>query len=158
MEKSIKVKNCSKCGVEKTVDRFTIHRYGNIGYSSWCRDCSNGYRREHKKANKKYWQQVYKEAKIKLRTEIFSYYGGRCTCCGESTYEFLSLDHVHGGGHAERKLLKGTETIMRKIRRGELPKDNYTVLCHNCNQAKGHYGVCPHQGGKFAAEGKVYRG
>ena len=79
----------------------------------------------------------------KLRQEILAAYGGKCVCCGESTPEFLSVDHIAGGGWAERKA-KGPNRVYRDIRRDGFPPI-YQLLCHNCNQAKGFYGTCPHQ-------------
>ncbi len=34
-----------------------------------------------------------------LRAKVLSHYGGKCSCCGESTPEFLAIDHTEGGGH-----------------------------------------------------------
>lgn len=31
----------------------------------------------------------------------------KCVCCGESRYEFLSLDHIHGGGITHRLQVNG---------------------------------------------------
>src|SRR3990167_129330 len=31
-------------------------------------------------------------------------YGGKCRCCGESTFEFLTIDHVEISASEERKL------------------------------------------------------
>lgn len=65
-----------------------------------------------------------------------------CKCCGENTYEFLSLDHVNNGGTQHRKLSKGR--IEPKLVKAGFP-EGFQVLCHNCNMAKGFYGKCPHQ-------------
>jgi hypothetical protein len=32
-----------------------------------------------------------------------------------------------------------------KVKAAGYPKDRYQLLCHNCNMAKGFYGLCPHQ-------------
>jgi len=66
-----------------------------------------------------------------------------CKCCGEKTYEFLSLDHIKGGGNQHRKKL-GSKYIFSQLISDGLPK-GYQVLCHNCNLAKGFYGICPHK-------------
>lgn len=79
----------------------------------------------------------------KLREKAFAGYGGKCACCDEDTFEFLAIDHVKGGGRNERKCLS-TQQIARKVIREGFPAD-YRVLCHNCNQAIGWYGFCPHQ-------------
>lgn len=77
----------------------------------------------------------------KLRREALSRYGGSCACCGESRYEFLALDHINGGGN---KLRGGNLRNEEWARRNGWPPV-LRVLCHNCNMARGFYGVCPHE-------------
>lgn len=85
-----------------------------------------------------YWKQQ--------RLQVLSHYSNRslqCKCCGERTYEFLSLDHIDGGGNQHRKKL-GSKYIYSYLIHDNFP-DGYQVLCHNCNLAKGFYKKCPHQ-------------
>jgi hypothetical protein len=71
--------------------------------------------------------------------------GGKCACCGENRYEFLSIHHVHGGGSKKRLEEKNhNRKIIGRLNRGKEPKENYQVLCMNCNTALGFYGYCPH--------------
>jgi hypothetical protein len=80
-----------------------------------------------------------------LRQTVLSHYGNRCTCCGETTYEFLAIDHINNNGAKHRKEIGlGGSRIYRWLKDNNYP-DGFQVLCHNCNQAKGHYGECPHQ-------------
>jgi hypothetical protein len=74
---------------------------------------------------------------------VIEAYGGHCACCGESTIEFLELDHVNNDGKADRA--KHSDTYKRAKDLNYPPC--YQVLCSNCNQAKARYGVCPHQKG-----------
>ncbi|MEK6878606.1 MAG: hypothetical protein AABY22_03310 [Nanoarchaeota archaeon] len=87
--------------------------------------------------------ELYKERK----RQIFEYYGGIppiCKCCNEILYEFLTLDHINGGGRKERNQFKNSYTkFMLWIIKNNFPK-GYQILCFNCNQAKGIYGKCPH--------------
>jgi hypothetical protein len=78
-----------------------------------------------------------------LREKLFAGYGGKCVCCGESKFEFLALDHVAGGGRKERSKLSTQQISSRAVKNNFPPK--YRVLCHNCNQAIGWYGKCPHK-------------
>lgn len=81
----------------------------------------------------------------RLKEEMVAAYGGRCSCCGETTVEFLTLEHVGGGGTWERSVLKGGGYVVyRNLKKRGWPQEGYTVLCANCNQARGSYGVCPH--------------
>lgn len=83
--------------------------------------------------------------RIRIKYEIMKHYCRgipKCQCCGEEIFEFLSIDHINGGGSNHRKKLKGS-TIYYWLKKNNYPK-GYQVLCINCNFAKGHFGSCPH--------------
>jgi len=81
----------------------------------------------------------------KLRIETLAAYGGaRCVCCGETQYEFLTLDHKNGGGNAHRQRAGGVYYVFRELKRNGWPP-GYRVLCWNCNAANAYHGICPHQ-------------
>ncbi|KKM83724.1 hypothetical protein LCGC14_1306510 [marine sediment metagenome] len=81
----------------------------------------------------------------RVRLEVITAYGGKCTCCGESESTFLAFDHIKGTTGPERaKERKSGISWYLKLRREGYP-EHIQVLCHNCNSAKGFYGVCPHQ-------------
>ena len=76
------------------------------------------------------------------RARILEHYGAFCVCCGEQEPIFLAIDHVAGGGSAERREKGcGSRFYGRVIREG-FPS-RYQILCHNCNYAKSR-GGCPH--------------
>lgn len=84
----------------------------------------------------------------RARWEALDYYSNgtfACACCGETTIEFLSIDHINGGGNKQRTELKmfGNNFTLW-LRRKKFPV-GFQVLCHNCNQAKGYYVECPHK-------------
>lgn len=85
-----------------------------------------------------YWQ--------RMRQEVLDAYGRKCTCCGETQEEFLSIDHIDGNGAEHRRELgiKGGGQFYAWLRRQGFP-DGFQILCMNCNHAKGHYGTCPHK-------------
>ena len=39
---------------------------------------------------------------------------------------------------------KRGSTLHKWIKDNNFP-DGFQILCHNCNQAKGYYGICPHE-------------
>jgi hypothetical protein len=81
----------------------------------------------------------------KQRQSVLAHYGGRCACCGETEYEFLSIDHIEGGGTQHRRDIGSRgATMMRWLINNGYP-EGFRVLCHNCNQAIGFYGKCPHE-------------
>lgn len=100
------------------------------------------------KAYHKEYRLLYKE-KIKLKKqqdlidaklEGIARYGGKCSCCGELEIEFLTLEHLYG---RELNDSKTGKAAWLKVKREKFP-DKYTVLCFNCNCAKGIHGSCPH--------------
>lgn len=81
-----------------------------------------------------------------LRQTVIIAYGGKCVCCGITEPKFLTIDHINNNGALERKSfgLKGRKMYAWLVR-NNFPKDNYQLLCYNCNCTKGFYGRCPHE-------------
>jgi hypothetical protein len=82
--------------------------------------------------------------------------GRRCACCGETTPDFLTVDHVRNDGrkhrtkggfrnpylyYSEIKRAFGSGRVaeVRRVRR------KYQLLCWTCNTAKQFRGACPHR-------------
>lgn len=89
-----------------------------------------------------------KKYRTKLKREVVDRMGGKCTCCGETEIEFLTVDHVNNDGNTERKAGKfkpgGSYSFLIVKQQGYPNK--YQLLCFNCNYSK-HLGngVCIHQ-------------
>jgi 5-methylcytosine-specific restriction endonuclease McrA len=79
------------------------------------------------------------------REQVLAAYGGACTCCGETQYEFLAIDHVNddGAAHRREENVNGSKIVLWLIQ-NHFPS-GFQILCHNCNMAKGFYGTCPHK-------------
>ena len=119
---------------------------------SQCNSCHYEYVREWKRQNREKDRASKNKRNRRLRRELLEAYGHACECCGEGRFEFLALDHRHGGGEAERRRFCNRERFYKHIRDAGFPKDKYRLLCHNCNQSIGAYGYCPHQSEQVAAE------
>ena len=122
--------NCKYCGIEinlETTPKSFVDREFKI-----CRRCH-----AQQKTNRLH----------KLRHEVLTYLGGKCVCCGINNYDFLSIDHINGGGIEDRHQYKKWSHYLRSIL--DTPKeevnDKYQILCYNCNCAKGFHGKCPHK-------------
>jgi len=102
--------------------------------------------REHAEEKKAYARRYSKINRLAIRKMAIGHYGGKCACCGESTYEFLSIDHIDGGGNKHRKEInsKGGWAFATWLKKNDYP-EGFQVLCHNCNMAKGCYSKCPHE-------------
>jgi hypothetical protein len=110
------------------------------------RERINRWNREHRDTR----NQRARERHQKLREEVLAAYGGSiCECCGETTVQFLAIDHIDGNGSAHRKQLReqgiGAGAGFYKWLRDNGFPSGFRVLCHNCNSAYGYYGYCPHQ-------------
>ncbi|BBC35293.1 hypothetical protein SGFS_065870 [Streptomyces graminofaciens] len=121
-------KPCARCG-KHFIGSMEQRRY----CSSECREATLTEQR--------------REAHRKVRLAALQAYGGEapaCVCCGEAMFQFLALDHINGGGHAQRKETGGGG-FYNWLRRHSYPA-GFQVLCHNCNfgrQING--GTCPHK-------------
>lgn len=116
-----------------------------------CRDCGGSEdvktRRDSSICNNcwKDYKQKYYDSKREL---VFSHYGYYCSCCGEATKEFLSIDHVNNDGNLHiwpsGTRITGVH-LYQKIVAAGFP-DIYQVYCMNCNFGKRmNNGVCPHK-------------
>lgn len=79
-----------------------------------------------------------------LKDGIFDHYGRTCECCGEGRWEFLTIDHINGGGTKHRKVLGGGTSFFKWLRDNNYPPE-YRILCINCNFSMGRFGYCPHE-------------
>lgn len=149
-------KTCSKCHKRKRVTQFPRNRrkgHGGDGYYCWCKKCTNAARSKHYYSHieqerarwklynyRSHWK---KNRTLKYRSAVFKLYGRKCVCCGETHEVFLSIDHLHGGGHKHRGALglKGDRWYAWLL---QYRRPGFQTLCRNCNWAK-YRGGCPHQ-------------
>lgn len=94
--------------------------------------------------------------RFKIKAEMVAAYGGKCVCCGETRFEFLTINHKHGGGRQHRLSLKGNARVGGVnfyfwLRKQGWPQEDYDLHCFNCNCAKGFLGYCPHEREREAA-------
>lgn len=95
--------------------------------------------------NKDRYTAAVRAYRLSIRIGTLAAYGNKCACCGESEKNFLTIDHIDGKGHEHRKLVGSGHKMYCWLRRNGYPKDNYRLLCWNCNSAIGAYGYCPHR-------------
>ncbi len=107
--------------------------------------------RDQKKANRTEHDIEVETEKRKRKSwiqklQVIAAYGAMCVCCGETAVEFLTIDHINGGGVKHVKSLN--TTFYKFLIKNNFPKDEYRLLCMNCNSAYARYGSCPHQSRK----------
>jgi len=68
-----KTKKCTKCGIEKLVSGFSLHKNDPSGFRSDCKKCAKEYRESHKNEIKEYAKDYYIKNKdiIIARTNAF---------------------------------------------------------------------------------------
>jgi hypothetical protein len=159
------MKVCTKCKKEKEIKNFRFIKKRE-NYTSWCIECLREYCREYGKNDyklnkqkyidrqKRYFQKdpehfrkIRKDSYRRRRMEALIKYGGDipcCACCGDSHYEFLTIDHINNDGASHRKSLKDPNRIVYWLKINNYPS-GFQVLCHNCNLAKSIYKTCPHK-------------
>ena len=147
---------CTQCGKEKNLEEF---------YSSWLRNhlwhghiCLVCYRikmQNRYRKNRHYWveyrhshpevsRRAGKRCFGKLKAEVLSAYGGKCSCCGETELEFLTIEHKWHDGREHRERVK--KRVYRDLRQRGYPKNiGIDVLCWNCNMATRFGEPCPHK-------------
>ena len=125
-------------------DEFGEDATSSNGLSAYCKKChaasANSYYHDNSDSCKEKMRQRNREQ----RERCLQHYGNKCACCGETRYEFLAIDHVNGGGGKHREEIGRGGHIYRWLIKNSFPAE-FRVLCHNCNQAIGLYGYCPHE-------------
>jgi hypothetical protein len=149
------LKQCRKCGACKSLTKEYFRRtQAGTGWRGACRECERAACREYGKTRNhaaylKQWKAKYpekveeyrrraREQARQYRRKVLLVYGEgvlACACCGENFEEFLTLDHINGGGTEHRKILKGVNFYMDLRRNGYPDRHLYRVLCSNCNSA-----------------------
>lgn len=98
--------------------------------------------KEYRRRSRVYIRSWHELRRKSLKRDALKAYGNKCACCYEQVPEFLTIDHIDGGGRIHRKQI-GSATYQW------LKKHNYPpgfrVLCFGCNFAFHVFGICPHQ-------------
>lgn len=119
----IKEKKCLKCKETKSLLDFTTNRRSKDGYNGVCKKCA-------------FKNSYFKTQNIKLK--VFTAYGNKCVNCSETDYDVLTIDHINNDGNLDRRgksRLSGDYTYRKLIKLG-FPKEDYQILCYNCNIKK----------------------
>lgn len=122
-------------------------------YSKYQREYAKAHPRKNHYEYQKHWYKVnpakYERMKARIlekireyRDLIYDHYGNKCSCCGESTKAFLTIDHINGDGGEDRK---ASGNMYKRIVEAGFP-DTLRLLCFNCNCGRERNGgICPHE-------------
>lgn len=125
-------KYCIDCNVELILDQNW-----NEGFGVYvCGDCKKERIRKFQKETN------YNRLKnLDLKNDLNFNYGGECGCCGEKIWQFLTIDHINNDGYIDKR---DNGYNLKQLPKLGYPKDNYQLLCMNCNYSKGHNKFCVH--------------
>ncbi len=144
LNKKFENKICKDCLID--LDENNTNKYSIEHGKYLCKPC------EKRRAQKKYIdrKELIREQQrlydLSVKMKVIEGYGGKCSCCGESTMEFLTIDHINNDGAEDRRQngKKSGGKLYRWLIQNNFPQENYQLLCYNCNCAKGFFGYCPH--------------
>ena len=136
-------KFCIICG-QKIIGKYSNEKRKTCGNF----ECQKTYQYRciiaQTKLNPKLYNQKVKISNYKLRKRVLVRYSGsipKCSCCGETEYRFLTLDHINGEGKKHRDSIKkngGGIFLYRWLFKQNFP-EGFQILCMNCNFAKNRH-------------------
>jgi hypothetical protein len=144
---------CNRCSTVKPyTDEFFRSVRGNKVIT--CRKCDSNRQMEYCKKPGVRGQHLLNQrmSNLRLKIQVFTHYSvvgkPECGCCGIVKVEFLTIDHIDGGGTKHRQSLGARASgsyFYRWLRDHGYPT-GYRVLCFNCNCGiNANDGVCPHK-------------
>ena len=141
------MRTCKTCKQTKEETEFPISDR-QMGYRR--RECHACYKARHRayyeERGSTYRARVKGSYEVK-RARVYSAYGDKCACCGETNQKFLSIDHVNQDGYDLRPFHGKGRQLFTHIEREGYP-DSFQLLCFNCNLGRARNGgVCPHKEG-----------
>jgi len=83
----------------------------------------------------KYRRDIENTIRIKTKTKVLNHYTKNnieCSKCGEKEIDFMTMEHINGGGNKHRIKLNGINLYDWLIKNNY--PDGFDVLCVNCNQ------------------------
>jgi hypothetical protein len=143
------MKNCRVCNVKLNKDNWmpSLEKKNCV----ICRDCNNTKGREWRKNNRekankysmdryfkdpKKSQAITSKSRIKVRKDMIVAYGGSCCGCGVQDIDVLDIDHIDNSGAIDRKKHLHGYNLYRHLKKTGWPKNNFQLLCRNCNWKK----------------------
>ena len=70
----------------------------------------------------------------RLKLEVFEKYGSKCSACGVTDFDVLTVDHIaqDGAAHRRAQSLTGGNRMYYWLKKNNYP-EGFRLLCYNCN-------------------------
>jgi hypothetical protein len=143
------MKKCRVCEIELTDENWMPSLKAKN--SVVCRTCSNVKSAEWRNKNRELYNKqsrvryfknpqkfnaIGNKARKKLRIDTVVAYGGKCCSCSIDDVEVLDVDHIDNSGAEDRKNNLWGYNLYRHLKKLGWPKENFQLLCKNCNWKK----------------------
>lgn len=155
----MKIPYCEWSEERKETHRACVRRWRELNPEKFraSSDLQNARRRKRYAEDPEYKRKLFagrdrerersysREAHARRRLAVFRHYGTECACCGVSNWEFLTIDHVNGGGNKHRREIgvHSGDAFYVWLIKNNYP-EGFRTLCMNCNTSYGFHGYCPH--------------
>jgi hypothetical protein len=143
-------KLCPVCRISKPTDQFGFFKEKRVGgsyrqyFNTYCKPCAAAKAKKWDKDNHQIVAERIKLRSLGLLAQIIEAYGGKCSCCGEKSSMFLTIDHKNNDGSKHRSMGLTGRMFYKWIIDSGFPQD-LQLLCWNCNCGRQRNGgVCPH--------------
>lgn len=108
------------------------------------REGINAHNREQYKLKKPLFSARAKRNATKVKQTFLDMYGNKCSCCGETEFDFLTVEHIKGQVGIPKNQKRSGHNGWKDATKEYRP-DLYTILCFNCNLASKNGRTCPHK-------------
>ena len=139
-------KECFKCNKILSQNKFSPAKKGNMGLTSWCRNCMNNYQKEPKRRarhteytreyriNNPHYTVYHRGQQLKRRMTVLN------STDGSVTVEFLKILYSYKNCYyCEKYTCKNKRTADHKTplsRGGRHAASNLVMACQSCNSSK----------------------
>lgn len=131
LEELEKMSKAHLCGKPKITKKEYQKNY-QLEHSEELKQKSRVWRKKHHEEIKE--KKRIDEQNLRLKAILILSNGtNTCASCGEDRIDGLTVDHIHGGGTKHVKLVGN---IYRWLKKHNYPKDDFQVLCMNCQMEK----------------------
>lgn len=93
---------------------------------------------QRQEARRGTWNKYRREARQRMKDEIYSLLGNACRRCGFRDPRALQIDHVNNDGYVtrqrEQSSYRRAKKILEELKAGITGR--YQILCANCNWIK----------------------